>query len=114
MPKMICPEHKCRLLANDTRYGTRYACPRGNCTVVCWAGSTSTPADEHTRFARTMAHNAFDELWKCQHFTRSQAYKKLAKFLGLKIKDTHIGHFDMETAIKVQRFAKELVRQGRT
>ncbi len=46
MIKPICPEHNCVLVPNKTKYGTRWSCPVDRCTVVCWGGKTSTPANQ--------------------------------------------------------------------
>ena len=105
----LCPEHKKALVPQETKYDTRYACPYPTCTVVCWDGPTSTPADYETRQARMKAHNSFDKLWRSGMFTRRNAYKKLADFLGRKVKNTHIGQLDRETALKVQDFARSIL-----
>ena len=108
---MICPDHKCKLVGRSTRFSIRYYCPENDCTVVCWDGSTSTPADVETRQARIKAHNAFDKLWQSGKMSRIKAYRKLAKVLRLKIKDTHIGQFDKKMALKTQKFAKRLLEK---
>ena len=106
---MICPNHKSKLIPQKTKYGIRYNCPEQGCTVACWDGSTSSPADYETRQARIEAHDFFDYLWKHGLFKRKEIYKKLADFLGLKGKDTHIGQFDKETALKVRGFAENII-----
>lgn len=94
---MRCIIHSARELEpTKTKYGIRYSCPVGGCTVVSWSGSTSTPADYATRQARIEAHSWFDALWQSGIFSRKRAYKKLADHLGLSKKKTHIGHFDIE------------------
>ena len=71
-----------------------------------------TLANEELSRKRVETHNAFDEIWKnlakrkgVQHKSlRSLAYAWLADSLGLKLRDCHIGKFDIETckkAIKV-------------
>ncbi|KKK70910.1 hypothetical protein LCGC14_2919230 [marine sediment metagenome] len=50
--KKVCPIHKCKLVGSYTIYGLRFECPEVGCTVVCWSGSTSTPADYETRSMR--------------------------------------------------------------
>ena len=107
---MICPKHKCELVPQKTKYGTRYNCPELACTVVCWDGSTSTPADYNTRQARIEAHDAFDRLWRSGMFKRKEAYHKLAKHLKMKTEDVHIGHFDKDTALEVGEFAKMILK----
>ncbi len=65
----ICPEHNCLLESHKTQFGVRFQCPMAGCTVACWDGSTSTPADYETRQARIAAHDPFDYLWKSGMFT---------------------------------------------
>lgn len=94
---MRCIIHSTRELEpTKTKYGIRYSCPVGGCTVVQWDGSTSTPADFATRQARIEAHSWFDALWQSGIFSRKKAYKKLAAYLGLSKKKTHIGYFNLE------------------
>ena len=107
---MECPKHNIPLLANQTQFGLRHQCPEPGCTVVCWDGQNSTPADKETRDARMEAHKYFDRLWPHQ-IERKEAYRLLAEFLGLSCKDTHIGYFDKEVADKVVVFAKALPMQ---
>lgn len=113
MPKLICPKHGYGLVPQNTQYGIRYACPATYCTVVCWDGSTSTPADYDTRQARLEAHNAFDQLWKSGTFKRKEAYRQLAKYLGIAIRNTHIGRFDKDTALKVCDFAENILAKDK-
>lgn len=108
MDLQLCPEHVKSLVATKTKYGTRNSCPVAGCTVACWDGSTSTPADEETRQARMDAHNAFDRLWKSGAFSRKKAYRKLAEFMGLKAEKTHIGLFNKYQARAVIEFCKEI------
>lgn len=105
----ICPIHNCSLAAHDTKYGIRFQCPMAGCTVVCWDGSTSTPADYETRQARMAAHDVFDHLWKSGLFTRKEAYKKLSKYLNIPARYTHIGLFDEKTAEKTEEWTRGLL-----
>jgi len=87
--RLRCPEHGCRLVRSVTKHGPRYDCPADGCTVRCWGGSTSTPADQDTRDARMKAHAAFDAL----PMPRSKRYRWLAQVMGLDQKHAHIGMF---------------------
>lgn len=111
-PKRIppkCPTHNVRMDYTATRYGPRYDCPVKDCTVALWGDSdTATPADYETRQARLEAHDFFDSLWRCGRFKRKALYAKLAGYLGLKTKDTHIGLFTKEQCDKVRLFIAEL------
>lgn len=100
---MKCIIHKDRqLIPCNTKYGKRYACPDRGCTVVAWQGST--PATLETRQARHEAHNIFDRLWQSKAFSRGEIYKKLAEYMGLKVKKTHIGRFSQSQCSKVIKF----------
>lgn len=105
---MICPRHDKKMKVRMTQYGNRYFCPIPTCTVVGWEGSTSTPADVRTRKYRMSAHDHFDALWKSGIFKRGEAYTALAKHLGIKKKDCHIGMFDYETCLQVIDFARNI------
>lgn len=112
--KRVCPEHKCKMDHTSTLYGGRYDCPMDGCTMMCWDGPTSTPADQETRDARKAAHAAFDALWKPgpnirgnrSNKRRSNAYKALAEHMGLSIKETHIGMFSKDQCEAVTEFVK--------
>jgi hypothetical protein len=106
---MKCSIHSARnLIPCNTRYGIRYSCPVGGCTVVSWNGNS--PADYGTRQTRIKAHEAFDHLWKSGMLKRGDAYKKLAKFLGVHIEETHIANFDIEQCQKVIEFGNDIWR----
>lgn len=100
-----CPEHG-PMLAKETQYGWLYICKRPGCTVRCWGGETSTPADEVTRTARIVAHDLFDGWWRANRIKRGQAYKRLAHFMGLPQKETHIGMFNLEQCRDVHAFVR--------
>lgn len=100
-PKLICPTHQERLIAQQTRYGVRMKCHVEGCTVACWGGDTSTPADQETRDARIAAHTAFDSLWKVGPLRRAEAYKWLREVMGLSAKKAHIGMFSKEQCGKL-------------
>lgn len=102
-----CPEHGVRLVREQTVWGPKYVCPMDGCTVLCWGGKTSTPANQETRTARHHAHEAFDPLWKERGENRSELYHKLASFMGLEPRATHIGMFDVEQCQRVLRFVEE-------
>ncbi|KKN52401.1 hypothetical protein LCGC14_0613180 [marine sediment metagenome] len=108
---MKCTIHSAKeLVPSKTKYGIRYGCPVGGCTVVQWSGSSSTPADFGTRQARMVAHNHFDTLWQAGMFTRGKAYKALAKYLNLPQRKVHIGHFDITQCRKVVEFCEEVIK----
>lgn len=100
---MICPTHQRNLIPQATRYGTRFRCLIPGCTVACWSGSTSTPADDETRQLRNQCHKLFDPLWKrkTKFMSRAHAYTWLRHFMGLGQVEAHIGCFDKEQCEKL-------------
>ena len=98
MAERVCAVYGGILVAKQTRYGTVFECRAEGCTVMCWDGETSTPADERTRDARKSAHAAFDPLWrrKIKFASRNKAYKWLAAVMGVPAGRAHIGMFDLE------------------
>lgn len=117
---MICPVHKTELIKTKTKYGDRFACSTATCTVACWSGSTSTPADAETRRWRHRCHKAFDPLWKRGSLfasfgrggienRRRNAYSWLASRMALPINKTHFGMFTLEQCRKALRIICEKI-----
>ena len=81
-----------------------YLCEDCNAYVGCHR-TTGEPlgslATEDIRAARREAHAVFDPVWKQGVMQRHKAYSWLAKKLGIKVKDCHIGQFDVETCKRV-------------
>lgn len=81
------------------------------CGAYCGChGMTQKPlgtlADAALRKARSMAHDAFDPIWKLGQrkrlFTRTQAYAWLAGKLGVDQEHCHIGMFDLRQCSMVR------------
>lgn len=102
--ELVCPKHKVRLVKQSTQYGKRWHCPANDCTVACWGGSTSTPADDATRTARHKAHLVFDPLWKKGGIERKELYRLLSEFMGIEREHAHIGMFNIEQCSQVHQF----------
>jgi len=111
-PKMVCPTHDIKLLAKSTQYGMRYDCPHEGCDVMCWAGKTSTPANQATRDARKVAHAHFDVLWKSGQYKRGTLYKQLAEHFGITQEKCHIGMFNIDQCRKVLEFVQLLFNKS--
>lgn len=110
---MRCPCHQVDLQRAATRWGGRWGCPVPGCTVACWEGSTSTPADAETRELRKRCHAAFDPLWRSRRpdrWLRSDLYGALASRLGLRVEDTHFGMFDAEQCRRALAVIADLAR----
>lgn len=74
-------------------------------------GNTDHPlgrlANAELRAAKMRAHAAFDPMWRRQKLRRSEAYRRLADFLGITPRECHIGMFDVAQCARVVEFAKE-------
>jgi ssDNA-binding Zn-finger/Zn-ribbon topoisomerase 1 len=93
----------------DSRFGPFYGCTtwpdcEGTAAIHQDGSLKSTPANGETKAARIGAHQRFDKLWKEGLMSRSQAYRSLAEYMGLKRKDTHIGYFTEEQCDQVVHF----------
>lgn len=107
--KTTCQNHGIALVSSNTKYGRRWQCPVPGCTVACWGGSTSTPADGETRRARMRFHAMFDPLWKRGGVFRKGcgpgrarylAYGWLARSMGLPREVVHGGMFTLEQCLR--------------
>jgi hypothetical protein len=65
-------------------------------------------ANAELRQAKQAAHAAFDPLWKAQGMTRRDAYSWLARQLGIRFDDCHIGMFDVDQCNNVVSLSLEL------
>lgn len=65
--------------------------------VGCYDDGTplGTLANKQLRAARMAAHTAFDPIWKGGELTRAKAYAWLARALGTRPDETHIGMFQV-------------------
>ena len=65
-------------------------------------------ANKELRYWKMAAHEAFDPIWQSKTMKRNEAYKWLARRMGLKTKDTHIGMFDVRQCRKVIKICNDL------
>lgn len=111
-----CPECFTRhqgilVLRWSDRYGKPfYGCSRwriSGCTGSIGAHPDGrplgTPADAATKEARIRAHQVFDAWYQGMGMKRGDAYRVMAKMLGLAPEDAHIGSFDLETCEQLVR-----------
>ena len=114
LKEVRCPTPGVIMECGDTRYGFRHTCREPGCTMVCWDGPTTTPADLNTRRLRGEAHKVFDALWKGKpDGTRTRMYKRLAAELGIDSEVCHIGMFDKTTCRRVIRIARKWAKADR-
>jgi len=81
-----------------------YACLPCEAHVGCHPGTTKPLgrlANAELRKAKMAAHAAFDPIWKSGMKKRKQAYKWLAKQMGIDVNECHIGEFDVVMCLKV-------------
>lgn len=107
---MKCPIHRTAMERTKTRYGYRYDCMKPGCTMMCWGGETSTPADQETRDARIKAHALFDSL----DMSKGQRYRWLQKEMNLSPQKAHIGMFSAtqcsELIEKIKQAGQERIK----
>ena len=104
----ICPDHKQALSVKPSKWGPLWSCPVKGCSVSCWNGPTSTPANACTRHLRSEVHRRFDHLWKGKGtVARKEAFKWLQAVMELSPEQCHIGMFDAEQCGKVLGLLKE-------
>lgn len=113
--------------SNDNIYGRRqgdwpfvWRCLEPPCgAYVACHPRTRIPmgrmADRATRSARQRAHVAFDVLWKeagpKRRSKRNWWYRWLARKLGIRRRDCHIGYFDAETCERVIEICEQRRRE---
>lgn len=110
----ICPYCKCdtKVVSQEEVYGQVYsdrkivACKNfPHCDSYVGCDDEGKPlgrlSNKQLRYLKTMAHNAFDPIWKQHYLKRKKAYRRLGVFLGLERELTHIGMFNADTCRKV-------------
>lgn len=78
--------------------------------VGCHPGTQKplgAPSGAQLRRAKIAAHAAFDPLWKSGEMIRAEAYAWLARGMGLRGTETHIGYFTVEQCRTVVRLCSE-------
>lgn len=53
-------------------------------------------ANADLRRIRSQVHRAFDPIWKDRRMSRSKAYARLARAMGIPVDECHVGMFDVE------------------
>ena len=89
-----------------------YQCQNCNARVGCHKGTTrplGDVANETLRLKRMETHRVFDKMWRQRRWSRTQAYKWLAKEMELSAKEAHIGGFEMDEC----QFVIELCQRNR-
>lgn len=100
-------------------YGPVWECRPCDAAVGCHKG-TNEPlglvADKKTRAARAKAHKAFDPLWQrkmelhgwTKQSARQAGYKWLAREMGLRVENCHIGNFTEGQCYRVVRICNKV------
>ena len=123
-----CPYCGCErimLTTNDRLYGRKFF-TAGNCNIylcpMCNASVGTHPdgktplgrlADKELKTLKKQAHALFDPLWRTGARSRNQAYKWLAKKLGIPVKACHFGHFDKAMLSKSIAILSKLRKGGK-
>lgn len=72
-----------------------------------------TPANQATKAARIRAHDAFDRMWRGMGMCRDDAYRWMAKQLGLSYDEAHIGLFNVIQCEKLIAAVEDTLARGR-
>jgi hypothetical protein len=67
-------------------------------------------ANSELRAARSLAHEAFDPIWRHGQMHRNLAYQWLADTLGISRKKCHIAMFDLDLCNRTIELCRELRR----
>lgn len=111
-----CPECGGSMVLRQSKYGLFYGCggyPKCRATHGAHKDGRplGIPADKKTKQARIRAHAVFDQLWKEDHMSRSEAYSWMQDAMGLTEDEAHIGRFTEEQCdeleLKVEDFLEE-------
>ncbi|RKS59505.1 MULTISPECIES: zinc-finger-containing protein [Photorhabdus] len=68
-----------------------------------------TLADKATRNARMSGHRHFEEMRDKIGFERTDAYKFLAKRLGINFRKCHFGWFDIDTCYRAKEICENMI-----
>lgn len=87
-----------------------YICDGCDAYVGCHKGTIEPLgclANAELRKWKSIAHKAFDPLWRDGGMKRSQAYRELAEALNIEPEDCHIGMFSVEMCKGVYGMIKD-------
>lgn len=102
----LCADCGSEMVLKIGSRGYIYKCT--NCDAIHFAHLDGhphgKPADFQTRKARAKLHNIFDGLWKGGLMMRRDAYRMLARIVGVDSRDVHIGKFSKEQCEKAIEF----------
>lgn len=102
---------KCPYCGKSAKYiESKYCCEECDARVGVIAG-TSIPlgklANKELREMRAKVHSLIDPIWKKDEMMRRNLYAGLAAYMGIPMKETSIGRFDLKQCEKAIRFIEE-------
>lgn len=113
-----CPDCGSSMVLRNSKYGFFYGCTEYPTCKAAHGAHKDTgkplgiPADKKTKKARMRAHDAFDQLWKDKHMSRTQAYEWMQEAMEMSEDEAHIGRFTEEQCdeleLKVEEYLEEL------
>ncbi len=115
-----CPECGGKLRLRIGEYGLYYRCTKFPACRTTHTAHKKTgkpmgvPANKETRTLRMKAHEAFDKLWvskRLKYKSRNRAYAWLARRLGIRSADCHIGMFDKAMCSRVIKVCEKRERE---
>jgi ssDNA-binding Zn-finger/Zn-ribbon topoisomerase 1 len=113
MSKVTCGECGADMVL---RQSPKYPAPFWGCTQFPECRGThgahpdgrplGIPANRETKDKRIEAHKHFDPIWEQKLMTRKEAYRRLAKEMG--VAEVHIGESDIETCEKIIQISRQI------
>lgn len=91
-----------------------YRCDPCDAQVGCHRGTIKPLgrlANKELRSHKSLAHAAFDVIWKDGHMTRTEAYAWLADMIGVIPSKCHMGMFDVNKCQRVVRYSELYIHE---
>lgn len=99
---ICCPRCGGEPKQTATKFGLRLDC----CGLWAWGYNQLVDAETHD--ARKAAHAAFDPIWQSGLMGRGEAYRTLAKAMGLSSEDCHMKKMTADQALAVVEIAEKM------
>lgn len=100
--------------SNGVSYGMIYICRPCDAIVGVHKGTENALgrlANSTLRNLKKQAHTMFDQLWKTNEMSRSEAYRWLSQAMNLPPEYTHIGMFSEKSCEKVIILVKKYINE---
>lgn len=100
---LICPECGSNMVIRESRFGLFYGCQEyylngcpGKISSKPDGTPNELPSDQNTKYARTMAQESFERLWKSGKMTEKEAFNWLCKAMKCTRPEAYIVNFEIQ------------------